>query len=52
MTRKTKNFIEGVKAVIVCILVLIAVVGIAWIKVDAYGGNPECLFVRCVKVVP
>lgn len=50
--RKTKTILDGVKAVVACTLVFIAAVSIAWIKVDAYGGHPECLFVRCVKVVP
>lgn len=42
---------EGIKAIVACVLVFIAAVGFAIIKMDAYGGDPDCLFVRCVKVV-
>jgi len=33
------------------LLVLTFVVLFTMMKVDAYGGDPACLFVKCVKVI-
>lgn len=50
-----KNYGQGwdtFKAIVACILVFVAVVVVMLAKVEAYGGRPECLFIRCVKVIP
>jgi hypothetical protein len=42
---------DAFKAILVCLLVFTLVFVFMWIKVDAYGGDVSCLFVRCVKVI-
>jgi hypothetical protein len=41
---------EKIQAIVIC-LVVVCAVGFAWIKIQAYNGDPDCLFVKCVKVV-
>lgn len=38
-------------AVIACVLTLVVVVGVMFLKMEAYGGDPACLFIHCVKVI-
>lgn len=42
---------DKVKGILVCTLLLAGVVGWVYLKVEAYGGDPSCLFIRCVKVI-
>ena len=51
-TMKQSNFKENLMAIMACLLVLLVVVILAAAKVEAYGGDPACLLIRCVKVIP
>ncbi len=46
-----RNTWETVQAIGACILVLVVVMGVMWLKMEAYGGDAACLVVHCVKVV-
>lgn len=52
MSRYGSSGWDTFKAILACILVFVAVVGFMVLKMEAYGGRPECLFIRCVKVIP
>ncbi len=42
---------DSIKAALVCGFVLFAVILLTAAKVDAYGGDVGCLFIKCVKVI-
>lgn len=42
---------EVIKAIAACTLVFAVVVIVMVAKMEAYGGNPECMFIHCVKVI-
>lgn len=42
---------DSLVAIVACLLVLTFVVLLMMAKMDAYGGDPACFFVKCVKVI-
>lgn len=42
---------ETFKVICIAVVVFVLVVGAMWLKVDAYGGDTSCLFIKCVKVI-
>lgn len=52
MRTSSKNRIrEWLTAIAVCVGFFVLVVAGMWIKLQAYNGDPDCLFVKCVKVI-
>lgn len=46
-----KKFFQAVGVIALCLVIFASVVTIMALKIDAYGGDVGCLFVRCVKIV-
>lgn len=40
-----------VKGILAAVLLGALLLAYLWVKVDAYGGDPACLVVHCVKVI-
>lgn len=49
--RRRSESLNAFKAIVACIMVFCLVVLVMAAKVSAYGGDPDCLFIHCVKVV-
>jgi hypothetical protein len=45
--RSTSRF----QVILMCVVFFLLIAGLGWVKVQAYGGDPSCLIVRCVKVI-
>jgi hypothetical protein len=43
---------EKIQGIIICLVVFLCAFGFIWIKIQAYNGDPDCLFIKCVKVIP
>jgi len=46
-----RKFLHGVGVAILCLVVFGLIVTFGVLKVEAYGGDASCLFVKCVKVI-
>lgn len=49
--RSKQRLGEWIKVIGVCLVCFMLVVFGMWFKLQAYGGDPDCLFVKCVKVI-
>lgn len=45
-------FSDNIKVLSIILLFLFGAASFLYVKVESYGGDWSCLFVRCVKLIP